>query len=75
MGLCRMGCGITDTAHSCRQLDRVDVEPRRSAVGFGDENDVQFVVCLAVIKIDLGQFPFLLDIPLAINLLVSRKRN
>ena len=68
-----MAFGIIETAHSCRQVDRVNVDPRRSAIRFGNENDVQSVFCLSIIEVDVSQFLFLLDVLLAINLRVSRK--
>ena len=69
-----MTFGIIETAHSCRQVDRVNVDPRRRTVSLGDRNDVQSVFCLSIIEVNLSQFLFLLDVLLAINLRVSRKR-
>jgi hypothetical protein len=68
-----MGSGITKMAHPCRQFHRVNIDPRRGAVGLGDENDVQSFSCLAIIKIDLSQFLFRPDVLLAINLRMPRK--
>src|SRR5437870_9563762 len=73
MGLCCMGGGITKMAHSCGQLDRVDVDSRRGAVGLWNSDDIQSFFRFAIIKIDPGQFLFLLDVLLAINLGMSRK--
>src|SRR5204863_7199312 len=69
-----MAFGIIETAHSWRQLNRVNVNPRRRTVGLGYKNDVQSFFCLSVIKIDLSQFFFLLYVLVAINLRASRKR-
>src|SRR2546422_2800810 len=73
MGLCRMGRGITEMAHSIRQLDHVDVDSGRSAVGLRDGYDVQSFLRFAAIEVHLGQFLFLFDVVLAINFWVSRK--
>src|SRR5262249_53515641 len=75
MGLCCVGFGIAEAAHSSRQSDRVDIDPRRSTVGFGYKNDVQSLSCLSSIEVDLGQFLFFLGVFLAINLRVSRERH
>src|SRR5438094_10208505 len=74
MGLCRMAFGITEMAHSCRQVNRMKVNPRRRAVRFGYENDVQSFSCFSIVEVDFSQFLFFLDVLLAINLRVSRKR-
>src|SRR5882724_975736 len=73
MSLSCVSCGVTEMACSCWQLDRVDIDPRRSTVGFGDQNDVESFFSFTIIKIDLGQFPLLFDVFLAINLGMSRK--
>src|SRR5205823_13521063 len=74
MGLCRMGFGITNVAYSYGQLNRVNVDPRRSTVGFGNENNVQSAFFFAIVKVELSQFFFLFDVLAAIYLEVSRKR-
>src|SRR5438552_4333432 len=68
-----MGFGITETAHSCGQLDRVDVEPGRSAVGLWNQDNIQSLLCFAVIKVYPSKFLFILDVLLAINFGVSWK--
>src|SRR6266480_5461378 len=73
MSLSCVSCGVTEMACSCWQLDRVDIDPRRSTVGFGDQNDVESFFSFTIIKIDLGQFPFLFDVFLAVNLGMSRE--
>ena len=70
-----MTLGIIQTTHSRRQLDRVNIDPRRSAVSFGNKNDVQSVLGFTAIKIDRGQLLFLFNVLLAINFGVSWKRH
>jgi len=60
-------------AHSRRQFDRVNVDPRRGAVSFGNQNNIQAVLCFTVIKIDRSQFFFFLNILLSIDLRVPEK--
>src|SRR5882762_4047696 len=75
MSLSCVSCGVTEMACSCWQLDRVDIDPRRSTVGFGDQNDVESFFSFTIIKIDLGQLPFLFDVFLAVNLGMSSKKD
>ena len=72
--LCRMAFGITETAHSCRQLNRVKVDPRRRAVRLWYQHDIQSIFRFAIVEVYVSQFLFLFDVLLAINLGMSRKR-
>ena len=69
-----MAFGITEMAHSCRQVNRVKVDPRRRAVRFGYEHDVQSFFCFSIVEVDVSQSLFCLGGLRAINLGMSRKR-
>ena len=51
----------------------MNIDPRRSAVGLWNKNDVQSFFRFAIIEVDLSQFLFFFDVLLAINLGMSRK--